>query len=152
MIKNIFEVNDEEKSRILNLHENATKRQYILEENQESGIELINFIFPFPKQFFYPGGLNAFYDKTNNKVLIELNREKFETVDKTKLEENPHNLKDFNWVKDLNSLYNNSNDRRYFTPSFDANNRNLVWVAITINKKNEAKVDNVYPLDRTLPE
>jgi len=32
MIKNIFEVNNEEKSRILNLHESATKRQYISEQ------------------------------------------------------------------------------------------------------------------------
>ena len=32
MIKNIFEVNNEEKSRILNLHENATKRQYLFEQ------------------------------------------------------------------------------------------------------------------------
>jgi hypothetical protein len=33
MIKNIFEVNNEEKSRILNLHENATKRQYLFEQS-----------------------------------------------------------------------------------------------------------------------
>jgi hypothetical protein len=32
MIKNIFEVNNEEKSRILNLHESATKRQYMSEQ------------------------------------------------------------------------------------------------------------------------
>jgi hypothetical protein len=32
MNKNIFEVNNEEKSRILNLHENATKRQYLSEQ------------------------------------------------------------------------------------------------------------------------
>jgi len=32
MIKNIFEVNNEEKGRILNLHENATKRQYLFEQ------------------------------------------------------------------------------------------------------------------------
>jgi len=35
MIKNIFEVNNEEKSRILNLHENATKRQYLSEDTEE---------------------------------------------------------------------------------------------------------------------
>ena len=37
MIKNIFEVNNEEKSRILNLHERATKRQYMSEQGVTTG-------------------------------------------------------------------------------------------------------------------
>jgi len=40
MIKNIFEVNNEEKSRILNLHENATKRQYLSEQDGPTPTEL----------------------------------------------------------------------------------------------------------------
>lgn len=36
MIKNIFEVNNEEKNRILNLHESATKRQYLSEDENTS--------------------------------------------------------------------------------------------------------------------
>jgi len=40
MIENIFEVNNEEKSRILNLHENATKRQYLSEQDKLTPEEL----------------------------------------------------------------------------------------------------------------
>ena len=40
MIENIFEVNNEEKSRILNLHENATKRQYLSEQDKLTPKEL----------------------------------------------------------------------------------------------------------------
>jgi hypothetical protein len=40
MIENMFEVNNEEKSRILNLHESATKRQYLSEQNKPTPKEL----------------------------------------------------------------------------------------------------------------
>lgn len=43
MIKNIFEVNNEEKSRILNLHENATKNLYLSEDT-----ESVDSFFLFP--------------------------------------------------------------------------------------------------------
>jgi hypothetical protein len=34
MMKNIFEVNDEEKSRILGMHQSATSKQYLIEGPQ----------------------------------------------------------------------------------------------------------------------
>lgn len=37
-MKNIFEVNEEEKSRILNLHENATRNQYLTEDTDFFGM------------------------------------------------------------------------------------------------------------------
>jgi hypothetical protein len=151
MIKNIFEVNNEEKSRILNLHESATKRQYISEQITGSSSELIKFTFPFPSEFHTPGGIDGIYDKTHKKVFIQWNNENFELVDKSMLEKDPHNLTDFTWVKDLNERFNNFNNN-YFTPSFDGNNSSLVWVEISINRKNKAIVVNTYPTNRKLPQ
>lgn len=64
-MKNIFEVNQEEKSRILNLHESATKNQYLSEEAElfgnnkkmrQRGEELVNAVTVFYKK----------YDKNSN--------------------------------------------------------------------------------------
>ena len=121
------------------------------QDNQPASIELKRFTFPFPDVFHRPGGIDGIYDKTNKKVSVEWDREKYDLIDKTKLEENPHNLTDFTWVKDLNEKFNTFN-HNYLTPSYDVNNNNLVWVEISIDRKSNAKVVNTYPTRKTLPQ
>jgi len=77
MIKNIFEVNNEEKSRILNLHESATKRQYMSEQGN------VTTMTTEPQQSFEPKNYDVgmfakncyivSYNKNENHELFSAN-------------------------------------------------------------------------------
>jgi hypothetical protein len=85
MIKNIFEVNNEEKSRILNLHERATKRQYMSEQSittdttepidnkskqYPSNADYASFFIDLTGQDRY--GVDKAIEKSNNRGILNI--------------------------------------------------------------------------------
>jgi hypothetical protein len=111
-MKNIFEVSDEEKNRILNLHESATKNQYLREQHEDENLTQDDYNL----QYYTPsasvngdGKVEGFYNQSDNTLTLRKTYRTTDTIDipiATNLEQdNPEIFSDDNtmsWIAELN--------------------------------------------------
>jgi hypothetical protein len=142
MIKTSFDISNEERGRILSLHESATKKLYLIKEQVEVS-------FGTPKNTrggsFNPLSVTATRDGGTITIRIGDETEVYPVPDKGNLEQNPNWLVTPNsgnetpldiWVKRISGLLTTT-DREgfYWVPTLDLMDR-PVWVNIHVYEKN----------------
>lgn len=144
MIKTSFEISEEEKSRILSLHESATKKLYLVTE-QEQQVE-VSFGIPrnTPGGSFMPTGITG--TKIGGSVTIRIPNDSqvYPVPDKGDLEMNPSwvvtpdasNQTPLDiWVSTVSDmLTKTSRPGFYWIPTIDLMNR-PVWVNVRVYEK-----------------
>jgi len=140
--KKMFEVDQEERQRILSLHESATKKLYLLKEQDYS------FSFPALKEGGFGqttvGLVKGIYSESDGlSVQIQNMTKVFEVPSKNEIESNPNWLVTKvgyvspyeEWVGPLNKEFMNDNPNLVYVPTYDENNKGLVWVKMGITSK-----------------
>lgn len=159
MIKQSWVVSDDEKRRIISLHENATKRQYLIKEQDTESESLIqnnvpkniNFRFPL-KNFNIPESIECKTDDKGNVFYLSNGEEyKLPTIQEIKLPTfwfTPdgflEGVDDWEWVNGFNDIVvARNNQRRYlYIPSYDKSNLSLHFLfydLVDITKRDAKK-------------
>lgn len=125
MIKTSFEISNEEKNRILNLHESATKKLYLNEQEKES--EGVRFNMPLPTSVV-PGSTLSLEMIYNDGVLSYISEDgtMFNVPEKNEIVQS--GVEEMPWIYDINRMIVRQNTNNFYIPSFDKNNLRLVWV------------------------
>jgi len=154
MINQTWNVDTEEKLRILNLHESATKNLYLKEQSEVPNEFPKNISFGFPlKPLNKPGSLNAQTDDQGN-VFLEWNGElhKLPTIQEIGLPKFwPNNqlfldgVDEWEWINGFNDyvLARTSQNRNVYIPAYDKSNFSLhflMYDLVEITKKESKKM------------
>jgi hypothetical protein len=174
MIKTNFEIPSEEKERIISLHENATKRLYMKEADENvdpptepkkkidlspilkqdaEGEEGVRFNMPLPTSIV-PGSTLTLDMIYNEGVMSYISEDgtMFNVPEKNQIEQS--GVEELPWIYDINDMILRQNKNIFYIPSFDKNNLGLVWIICTFDKKTNRFVmikDGVKPIGKSIP-